>query len=133
MSNSFFIDGALTGGIRKADVTRQISFPGADRQATAYPNGYNGAIHVNGGLNHQIGHWDLQPMALMDLIYVGQDALSGRVAASLNLKVDKYNTWTWRAELGLRLARTFAYQSRIKITPDLWLGWGFKPLWIIGN
>lgn len=126
LTNSFFIDGALTGGIRKADVTRQISFPGVDRQATAYPNGYNGAIHVNGGLSYQIGLWNLQPMALMDLIYVSQDALSEMGADSLNLKVDQYNTWTYRMELGLRLARTFAYQSRIKITPDLWLGWGYQ-------
>jgi outer membrane autotransporter protein len=122
----FFIDGALTGGIRKADVARRISFPGVDRLTSAFPDGYNGAVHFSGGLSHQIGLWNLQPMARMDLIYVAQDALSESGAESLNLKVDQYNTWTWRGELGLRLARTFVYQNQLKITPDLWLGWGYQ-------
>jgi len=126
LTNPFFIDGALTGGIRKADVHRRVSFPGVDRLATAYPDGYNGAVHFNGGLSYQIGLWNLQPMAGMDLIYVGQDALSESGADSLNLKVDRYNTWTYRMELGLRLARTFIWQSRKKIIPDLWLGWGYQ-------
>lgn len=80
----FLMDGALTGGIREADVRRRVSFPGVDRLATSYPDGYSGAVHFNGGLSHQIGLWDLQPMVRIDLFYVSQSPLAESGADSLN-------------------------------------------------
>jgi outer membrane autotransporter protein len=121
----FFVDGALTGGIRKADITRRISFSGVDRLAASSPDGYNLAASLNSGLNKRINGWEFQPMARMDLIYISQNALSESGADSLNLRVDGYNTWTWRGELGVRLARTFSSQSGLRVTPELWLGGGY--------
>ena len=122
----FFVNGVLTGGVRKADVSRRISFPGVDRRAASSPEGYNLAASLNSGLNKRINGWDFQPMARMDLIYIAQNALSENGADSLNLRVDGVNTWTWRGELGVRLARNFSFQSGLRVTPELWLGGGYQ-------
>jgi len=125
-ADPIFVEGALTGGFRKADVSRRISFPGVDGLAASSPNAYNLAISLNGGLNKKMVGWDLQPMARMYLIYVAQEALSERGADSLNLRVDRYNTWTWRGELGVRLARIISLPSGLRVIPELWLGGGYQ-------
>jgi outer membrane autotransporter protein len=122
----FFVDGALTGGLRKANVSRRISFPGVDRLAASSPDGVNLAASLDSGLNKRMGGWDFQPLARMSLIYIAQDALSESGADSLNLRVDGYNTWTWRGELGVRLARTISLSSGLRVIPELWLGGGYQ-------
>jgi outer membrane autotransporter protein len=122
----FFVDGALTGGLRKANVSRRISFPGVDRLAASSPDGVNLAASLDSGLNKKMGGWDLQPLARMSLIYIAQDALSESGADSLNLRVGGTNTWTWRGELGVRLARTISLPSGLRIIPELWLGGGYQ-------
>ncbi|MBI5603750.1 MAG: autotransporter outer membrane beta-barrel domain-containing protein [Deltaproteobacteria bacterium] len=112
--------------MRKANVSRRVSFPGVDRQAASSPDGYNLAARLNSGLDQKIGQWDFQPLVRMDLIYVAQDALSESGADSLNLRVDGYNTWTWQGELGIRLVRTFTFQSGLRVIPELWLGGGYQ-------
>lgn len=126
LTRPFFVDGALTGGVRKANVSRRVNFPGVDRQAASSPDGYNLAARLNSGLDQKIGGWDFQPMARMDLIYVTQDALSESGADSLDLRVDGYKSWTWRGELGVRLARAFSFQSGLRVIPELWLGVGYQ-------
>ncbi|MBA4394572.1 MAG: hypothetical protein C0407_13555, partial [Desulfobacca sp.] len=121
----FFVDGTLTGGIRKANVSRRISFPTVDRLATSFPDGYNLAAGIDGGLNKRINDWNVQPLARMSLIYIAQDALSESAADSLSLKVDRVNSWTWRGELGVRVSRNISFQNGFRVIPELWLGFGY--------
>jgi outer membrane autotransporter protein len=122
----FFLNGAVAVGVRKAEVTRRIVFPGVDRLGTSSPAGYNGAARFEGGLHRAVGDWNLQPIARMTLIATTQGAFNESGADSLNLQVEGIQSQTWRGELGFRLYRVPAGSSGWKIVPDLWLGWGYQ-------
>lgn len=126
LADPFFLNGAVTGGVRKAEVSRRIVFPGVDRLGSASPAGYNGAARLEGGLNRAVGDWTLQPVARMTLIATTQEAFNESGADSLNLKVEGVQSQTWRGELGFRLSRSLACLNGWTISPDLWLGWGYQ-------
>jgi outer membrane autotransporter protein len=122
----YFVDAILSGGFRKAEVSRTIRFPGVDRRAASSPDGYNLAVGIDGGLNKRIDHWNIEPLVRMNLIYIRQNTLSESGADSLNLTVDQITAWTWQGELGVRLSRTDSLDHGLKITSDLWLGFGYQ-------
>ncbi|HMK64838.1 MAG TPA: autotransporter outer membrane beta-barrel domain-containing protein, partial [Thermodesulfobacteriota bacterium] len=122
----YFVDAILSGGFRKAEVSRVIRFPGVDRRAASSPDGYNLAAGIDGGLNKRIDRWDIEPLVRMNLIYIRQNALSENGAESLNLNVDQITSWTWQGEFGVRVSRTDSLDQGLKITSALWLGFGYQ-------
>jgi outer membrane autotransporter protein len=123
-ADPFFLDGALSSGLRKAQISRRISFPGVDRIASGFPDGYKLGAGLKGGFNMVLGDWRLQPLTQIHLFYIAQDVVRESGAGDLNLNLEGYNSWTWRGEVGLTLSRTFIMENRMTLSPELRLGWG---------
>lgn len=123
-ADPFFLDGALSTGLRKAQVSRRLAFPGVDRIASGFPDGVKFGAGVKGGFHLVLGDWRFQPQAQMNFFYIAQDALREIGAGDMNLNLEGYHSWTWKGEVGLAVSRTYTLENRVTLIPEIRLGWG---------
>lgn len=121
-ADPFFLDGVFSTGLRKAQISRRLVFPGVDRIASGFPDGYKIGAGVKGGFHLVLGNWRFQPQAQINFFYIAQDALRESGAGDMNLNLEGYNSWTWRGEVGLALYRTFTLENQLTLTPEIRLG-----------
>lgn len=125
----YFVEGAVSAGLRRADVSRRVAFEGVDRLANGSPDGQTAAARLGGGLNLECAGWLVQPLAALTYAYSRQDSFDETNAGSLNLTLDEHEASTLVGRLELRAGRAFALAEGLDLRPEFGLAWlHFAPL-----
>ena len=111
LSANFFIDGLVTGGYNWTKAHRGIKFPGIDREAHSRQNGYDVAVHAQGGCNLPFSCWLVSPLVRLSYFYVRENGFSEKGAEKLKLKVRGFHAQTFRSNLGVGINRTFDFPA----------------------
>lgn len=116
-----FIDAAFIAAYNHYHAKRHIEF--IDRTARNEHNGYQLAGSVGTGLLFTPDHYQIQPYARADYVYLHQSGFKEHGAKSLNLRVEDKNSQYIRTDLGVKVA--YCYQAeKLKYIPY------FKASWI---
>lgn len=120
-SKRVFIDAAFIGAYNHYHAKRHIGF--IDRTARNGHNGYQLAGSLGTGMLFTPDHYQIQPYARADYVYLHQGAYKEHGARCLNLKIEEKNSQYIRTDLGVKVA--YCYKSeKLKYVPY------FKASWI---
>ncbi|MBS0647762.1 MAG: autotransporter domain-containing protein [Verrucomicrobia bacterium] len=120
-SKRVFIDAAFIAAYNHYHAKRHIEF--IDRTARNGHNGYQLAGSLGTGMLFTPGHYQIQPFARADYVYLHQGSYKEHGARCLNLKIEEKNSQYIRTDLGVKVA--YCYKSeKLKYVPY------FKASWI---
>jgi outer membrane autotransporter protein len=122
----FFVESAFTGGVNWMSTQRQIDFLDLSRTAKSSLSGDDIAFQIRGGANFVQWGWELTPMAEVGYFNTSQSAFTEHGADSLNLNVESRDAQTFRSELKVQVARGFAINEGLKLTPSVDVGWAHQ-------
>ncbi|MBI2743555.1 MAG: autotransporter domain-containing protein [Chlamydiales bacterium] len=121
--NSFaYANASLLGGFSHYEAFRKIDFSNFHRKAKNNHNGVEYDAHIEGGFLFGFKGIEFRPFDSLDYIYVHERGFSENGASGFNLKLKSKTSNMVRNELGLGIARCFAYQ-KWSLIPDLKLSW----------
>ena len=103
--DAFFVQGAVTAGIDKYDVTRNIVFPGISRQATSDPTGHQYSAIINAGKHFGLNETVITPLVGLKATRLYVESYQESGAGDVNLRVDSQTYDFLQSTVGLKAER----------------------------
>ena len=117
-----FVDSSFIGAYNHYHANRHIRFADVRRTATNGHGGYQLAGSLGTGLFFYPSHYQIQPFARADYVYLYQRKIHEHGARSLDLNIGATNSNYVRTDLGLKVIRCYAGE-KVKWLPYFKFSW----------
>jgi outer membrane autotransporter protein len=118
----WFAYGDVSFGWNDYSGTRNISFPGISRTASADYSGQDYTAYGNTGYHFSAQEFTLTPFASLQYTHVNLDGYSESGAGDINLKVSSQSYDFLESGLGVKAARDFSYRDKVYV-PEIHVKW----------
>jgi outer membrane autotransporter protein len=121
-ADPWYMSGIMVFGYNRYDSSRDISFGGIARRATAVYGGQTLGTQLEGGVRLRSSRMDVIPVASLTGMRLMRDSFRERDAGALNLDVDGDRTSSLQSSLGMRIRKEFKVASGT-VTPEIRGSW----------
>jgi outer membrane autotransporter protein len=118
--NGFYMDAALGWGYDWYDNTRRINT--LNRTADSRHNGQEYMVYLDAGVEYPVGHWTIDPQAVIQYVHVSQNGFEEQNAGDVGLLIDGRGADSLQTRLGVEAARPLCIFNH-RLIPRLRAEW----------